>query len=136
MEPISIIDLQKQITELSTSIRNLKWFTIIMFLIFIGVYTLSANWKKDDLYAAKITALEATIAANNYRDSMQIVDIRNRGISDSLTNNIIYNKLNNHDNMLTNITRKHDQKRNIINNSSDDEQLSILAGWLSQTDSL
>jgi len=136
MAPTSIIDLQKQIEELSTSNRNLRWFTVIMFLIIIAVYTLSANWKKDDPYTAKITELENIIAANNYRDSIQIDDIRYRGIVDSMRTMTIYNSLKNTDNTLANITRKYEKQRITVDNSTPDELLSQFTEWLSSTDSL
>lgn len=127
MAPTSIIDLQKQIEELSTSNRNLRWFTVIMFLIIIAVYTLSANWKKDDPYAAKITALESTIAANNYNDSIQIDGIRYRGIEDSMRTMTIYNDLLNTRTTLANITKKYDIQRNHIGNLGDTDQLRLLS---------
>lgn len=127
MAPTSIIDLQKQVEELSIANRNLKWFTISMFLIVIAVYTLSANWKTVDPHDAEIQALRTAIQVQQAADSIIVLSLKKQETEDSMRTATLLMEIAGTKTTLANITKRYDIKRNTVSSLSDSDQLRMLS---------
>jgi len=136
MAPTSIIDIQKQLNELSKSNRNLTWFTIGMFLVVIAWYTLSANKVGDDPYKQQIQALQDSITARDSRIQQEIEAIEWRSVRDSMITATNHYEIINVQNAVDKVKHKYDKERTSIAAATADSQFSYFSYWLSPTDSL
>jgi hypothetical protein len=136
MEPQTVNDLQKQVDKLRNSHNKVIILAIIVVLLIILIFAIAVS--KKGMTPADY-AVKALTDSMNARDKRRLLENKQlQHTVDSLTGQYtgIRQQVTGVSTALTNINHRYDQQRHIITTGTDDEQLSILSEWLSQTDSL
>lgn len=129
MEPISIIDLQKQISDISKSRKRdavifIVAFAILLVLIFVLLK------REIPSYDKQISELQSTIKVSDARDSIIVDALHKQEAEDSMRTGTILNELARKQQAIDNITKRYAQKRIDVANLPDSDQLRLLSDYL------
>ena len=133
---MSIESLQQELTILQKKHNKFMLWTVLAILILAvgGIIALSNVTKTGN--DQQVKALTDTILAHDKVNTIRYQQLQEKQSKDSIRYSGIEQQVSRFPSMLAAIKQRYDNKRTILNSSTDDEQLSILTDWLSQTDSI
>lgn len=127
---MTIIDLQKQIEDISKSRKRdavifIVAFAILLVLIFVLMK------REIPSYDKQIQELQTAVKISDARDSIIVNVLRKQEAEDSMRTGTILNELARKQQAIDNITKRYAQKRTDVSNKSDTDQLRLLSDYLS-----
>lgn len=128
MEPLSILDLQKQISDLYKKEKNNRYMmalalVILLILSIIAIY----KGQPRDPYSVQIQDLQTAIAIQRATDSIIVQTLQKQDAEDSMRTGTLLNEIARTQTTIANITRRYDKNRNTVSNLSDTDQLRLLS---------
>lgn len=112
-------------------------YILFAIIITIGAYLYGSDRNsRYDIKAAEVFALKDSMRIHDQKRDSIVKAFRIRSMSDSLKVAYLEQIVGKVPDMINNVKKKYNEKRNHINSLPVDEQVGYLADWLSKEDSL